>query len=87
MLIAHGGLQWSEMPLWRTARGVWAVDSARTASAGLRCRPLAQTVRDTWAWMRSGDDRGDHERAGEIGLSADHERQLLAAMAGVPRVP
>jgi len=83
VLVAHGVRQWSEMPLWRTAQGVWAVDSARAASEGLHCRPLAETVRDTWAWMQSGGDLGDHERNGEIGLSADHERELLSAVARV----
>jgi nucleoside-diphosphate-sugar epimerase len=85
VLNAHGVRQWSEMPLWRTARGVWAVDSSRAASAGLRCRPLAETVRDTWAWMQAAGDLGGHDRAAEIGLSAERERELLTAVARVPR--
>jgi hypothetical protein len=54
------------------------VDSSRAADAGLQCRPLAATVRDTWAWMQAASDLGDNERATEIGLIAERERKLLA---------
>ena len=29
------------------------MDTERAHAAGLRCRPMAETVTDTWAWMRS----------------------------------
>lgn len=78
VLSAHGVRQWSEMPLWRTSDGVWNVDATRAATTGLKSRPLNRTVLDTWAWMQSTTDLNDHERASEIGLTADHERALLA---------
>lgn len=69
---------WTEIPLWRTAVGAWQVRSDRAWSAGLACRPLADTVADTWAWMNT-EPPMRHERADEIGLDAGKERQLLAA--------
>lgn len=71
---------WTEIPLWRTAAGVWNVSSARAAAAGLACRPLPQTVADTWAWM-SREEPMPHERAAEIGVDPGKEQQLLAAWA------
>jgi 2'-hydroxyisoflavone reductase len=77
-LLMHGVRQWSEMPLWRVSRGVWAVDSSRSWAAGMTCRPLAETVRDTWDWLIESDEALDNDRASEIGLTADHERAILA---------
>lgn len=49
---------WVELPLWAPDRpdwqGVWRADSSKAEAAGLRCRPVAETVRDTWAWLRNG---------------------------------
>jgi 2'-hydroxyisoflavone reductase len=82
-LVEHGVQQWTELPLWRTHRGVWAVDSSRAAAAGLRCQPLPETVDQTWAWMTSGGTaitgEGEAGRAADHGLSAERERELLHA--------
>jgi 2'-hydroxyisoflavone reductase len=80
-LVAHGVRQWSEIPLWRTFPGVWRVDSSAAQAQGLVCRPLAATVRQTWAWMQSGLAPGDDERAGEIGISREREQRILASVA------
>ena len=80
-LLAHGVRQWSEMPLWRTFPGVWRVDSTAAHAQGLLCRPLAGTVEDTWTWMQEDRAPGDDERAGEIGLSRERERLILADVA------
>ena len=73
--------QWSEMPVWRTFPGVWEVDPGAALAAGLTCRPLDATVADTRTWLRSTGMVPDDERAGEIGLSRDRERQILASVA------
>ena len=44
-------------------------------AAGLRTRPLAETVADTLAWVRSGDAPADPP----AGLDPAKERQVLAA--------
>ncbi|MFI1677417.1 NAD-dependent epimerase/dehydratase family protein [Streptomyces sp. NPDC020607] len=70
--------QWTELPLWRTQAGVWAVSAERALRAGLHCRPVADTIRDTWAWW-AGDGRPvDHPRWEEHGIAAEKETQILA---------
>jgi nucleoside-diphosphate-sugar epimerase len=77
-LAAQDVRQWTEIPLWRTAPGAWAVSSRRAEQAGLTCRSLRETVNDTWAWM-STEDPMPHERAAQIGIDPAKEQQLLAA--------
>lgn len=40
--------------LWRPRAGTWRIRSDRVAAAGLTCRPLADTVADTWRWPADG---------------------------------
>jgi 2'-hydroxyisoflavone reductase len=80
-LLGLGVRQWSEMPLWRTSPGVWQVDSSRAVAAGLRCRPLADTVADTWAWLVATGTTSSHERADEIGVRPDREQEILAKVS------
>jgi nucleoside-diphosphate-sugar epimerase len=79
-LLASGVRQWSEMPLWRTFPGVWQVDSTAAVRKGLSSRPLSETVNDTWKWMQAtGNDLNmDDERATEIGITRQHEEQVIA---------
>ncbi len=58
---------WADLPLWLddpTMRGLFDVDITRALAAGLRARPLAATVRDTLAWVRTrgSDERDSDER-------------------------
>jgi 2'-hydroxyisoflavone reductase len=78
-LLDHGVRQWTELPLWRTYPGTWKVAADRAAAAGLSCRPLSETVRDTWTWLRSEGDAVAHERKSEHGIAPDKEAWLLAA--------
>lgn len=77
-LIAQGVKQWTELPLWRTYAGSWAVDSSHARAAGLATRRIATTVRDTWEWMHSGEATVQHERSGEQGITPERETALLA---------
>lgn len=75
-LLEAGVSPWIELPLWIPAseapmRGFTSMDTRRATAAGLKCRPLAGTIRDLWAWDRSRD--GDLK----AGLSRDRETQLL----------
>jgi 2'-hydroxyisoflavone reductase len=77
-LTERGIREWTELTLWRTPQGTWAVDGNRAATAGLVCRPLRETVADTWQWL--GTERPvAHERQGEHGLDPGREAELLAA--------
>ncbi len=74
--------QWTEMPLWRTPPGTWQVDGRRAAEAGLRCRPLSETLRD----FKSALDRDgliDHPRQADHGMSPDREAELVASWDAV----
>jgi nucleoside-diphosphate-sugar epimerase len=64
-LLDHGVRQWTELPLWRTHAGTWNVGADRAQAAGLRCRPMRETVNETWAWLQrvDGDDGHSGERA------------------------
>lgn len=55
-LVAQGVEEWTEMPLWvppSSGPSVFTTDSTAAQAAGLRWRPLAATVIDTWEWMRA----------------------------------
>lgn len=77
-LVEQGVAQWTELPLWRTYVGAWAVDSTRAYAAGLTCRPIRQTVDDTWAWLNSDGAQVSHERASEQGIHPQKEQDILA---------
>lgn len=79
-LTAHDVKQWTELPLWRTHPGVWSVDASRAVAAGLRCRPLADTIADTWAWMQADGRPVEHPRWAEHGVDPAKEAQILAAL-------
>jgi hypothetical protein len=75
---------WGVLPLWPAPladmAAVYGVGTARTLAAGLRIRPLADTVRDTWAWLSRGGDLGSdwRQEVQVTGLSEADERALLA---------
>lgn len=81
-LAAAGAEPWVQLPCWVPERGEFAgfleVDTSRAAATGLRCRPVQDTVNDTWKWLqREGpaaqrDDRDIH------GLPAEIEQRILA---------
>jgi 2'-hydroxyisoflavone reductase len=80
-LEAQGVAFWTELPLWipkATGPGVFASDVGAARAAGLRWRPLAVTVADTWAWQRAVAG-GWRSPDGTPGLAPERERELLAA--------
>ena len=49
---------WSDLPIWAPPGGeihdaLHLGDVDRALSTGLRCRPVAETVADTWAWQQT----------------------------------
>ena len=57
-LEAAGVEPWMELPLWLPERyaGTWRVGSERAQAAGLRCRPVAETVADIATWLEAGGE-------------------------------
>jgi 2'-hydroxyisoflavone reductase len=78
VLVEQGVRQWTEIPLWRVHEGTWDVDTSLARAAGLMCRPLAETVHDTWAWMGEGGGPSPYDRQAQHGLAPERERELLA---------
>ncbi|MFF5345364.1 NAD-dependent epimerase/dehydratase family protein [Streptomyces althioticus] len=80
LLLDNDVKQWTELPLWRTHAGVWKIDSTRAQAAGLVCRPLSETVTDTWAWLSDGGTPVQHPRWAEHGITQEKEAVILAAL-------
>jgi 2'-hydroxyisoflavone reductase len=78
-LVAAGVDPGMGIPLWVGEPGYEAfnnVDSSHAVGAGLTCRAVTETIRDTLAWDLG---RGGPEQEG---LSAAEEQRLLAELAG-----
>lgn len=77
---------WAELPLWVPAgdpavAGIWDIDISRAEAAGLRCRPVGETVADTWEWLAADDGRmrRQYRPVRPHGLTEERERELLRA--------
>jgi 2'-hydroxyisoflavone reductase len=73
---------WTELPLWIPARfaGTWGIGTERAQAAGLRCRPVAETVADVAAWLRDGGEAELPDFRSELRpppMSAEREAELL----------
>jgi len=79
---------WSGLPLWapHTAKAVefrntWNVDVSHAYAAELECRPIEDTVADTWAWLKDAPSLADEDgRINGHGLSPAAEQQALDAV-------
>jgi 2'-hydroxyisoflavone reductase len=76
-LVAQGVTQWTELPLWRNAAAPWGMNVDRAVAAGLRTRPLAETVLDAWEWLVGGGQPVAHERFAEHGIAPEREAALI----------
>lgn len=85
-LFAQGVQPWTELPLWipdmPDTAGFWTVSGAGAKAAGLRTRPVGESVRDTWAWLQAGGQVRQVPGAVPFGISDEKEQQVLAALAG-----
>jgi len=70
--------EWIDMPLWIHAAshaGHSRINISRALEAGLKFRPLEETVRDTLAWLRTRPA----EQEWKAGLRADREAEVMNA--------
>ncbi|QGV80966.1 NAD-dependent epimerase/dehydratase family protein [Streptomyces ficellus] len=83
VVLGAGIEPWSGLPIW-VPRGelhdaVHGGDVSRALAAGLRCRPVAETVADTWAWLRelggAAPQRADRPT---VGITPEQEAKALA---------
>jgi nucleoside-diphosphate-sugar epimerase len=76
---------WRELPVWLPPGELHETlhqgDVQKAIATGLRCRPVTETVADTWAWLRSiggdADQRPDRPR---VGLDPETEARVLQGL-------
>ena len=83
---AAGISPWTELPVWvppgSELAGLHTGDVTAAYAAGLVCRPVRETVADTWAWLQAEGDPPDPARPGRPGLDPEREREVLARLPG-----
>ncbi|MFD5429852.1 NAD-dependent epimerase/dehydratase family protein [Streptomyces sp. NPDC127084] len=78
-----GVAPWTDLPIWiprgESHDAMHQADVSRALAAGLRCRPVAETVADTWAWLRSLDGEPPLRTVrSPAGLTPEQDAALLA---------
>ncbi len=84
-VISAAGIEaWTELPIWLPptgeAAGLHAGDVSRALAAGLRCRPVEETVADTWRWLQAEGDPEPLPGRPAPGLDPAREEQVLATL-------
>ncbi|MFE6408341.1 SDR family oxidoreductase [Streptomyces sp. NPDC057837] len=88
VILAAGIEPWVELPVWVPPGSdlhdaLHGADVSRALAAGLRCRPVEETVADTWSWLCAlggvAPQRTDRTRNG---LDPEVEAKVLAAGPG-----
>ena len=88
VLLAAGVQPWMELPMWAPDTpefaAFWEVTGDRALRTGIRYRPLSDTVRDTWGWLRRdaaahGGEIAFEQRPG-LGLDPAKEQEVLASL-------
>ncbi|WP_285024795.1 NAD-dependent epimerase/dehydratase family protein [Plantibacter sp. ME-Dv--P-122b] len=83
-VLAAGIRPWTQLPVWLPsgpdADAMHHGDVSRAMVAGLRRRPLAETVADTWSWLQAlGGVAPQRQDRSAVGLDRAVERAVLAA--------
>lgn len=81
-LLEHKVGPWMELPLWIPASdaesaGFFGFDCSKAFAAGLKFRPLAETVQDTLAWANSRPE----DYTWRAGMKREREQELLSLWA------
>ncbi|MFP1624001.1 NAD-dependent epimerase/dehydratase family protein [Streptomyces sp. 5K101] len=85
-VLSAGAEPWSQLPVWVPAAELPEMHGAlhgagvsRALAAGLRCRPVRETVRDTWSWLLTlGGSAPLRPDRPPVGLPPELEAALLA---------
>lgn len=85
-VIEAAGIEpWTQLPVWVPPGELYDTmhgsDVSRALATGLRCRPVAETVADTWEWLRGlGGVAPQRVDRPAVGLPAEAERRVLARL-------
>jgi nucleoside-diphosphate-sugar epimerase len=86
VILAAGIAPWTELPVWLPPDGeefgLHTGDVTAVYRAGLTCRPVEETVADTWAWLQAEGDPPAPAGRARHGLDPEREREVLASLAG-----
>lgn len=70
-IAACGVSGWTDLLIWvpptGEPAGLHACDASRAVAAGLHCRPVEETVEDTWAWLRT-ERSSSHRSTNKSGI-------------------
>jgi len=81
---AAGIAAWTELPIWLPpageAAGLHDGDVSAVFAAGLTCRPVQETVADTWDWLQLEGEPEPVPGRPVHGLDPERERQVLAGL-------
>lgn len=83
-VLAAGAEPWTGLPFWLPPGSadyehMHRCDVSKALAAGLRCRPVEETVADTWAWLRRIGGRAPQRPDRPMkGLDDETEARLLA---------
>src|ERR1022692_4172148 len=82
---AAGIEPWIELPVWVPPYGEGASlhdgNVSAILAAGLVCRPVQETVTDTWRWLQTEGDPPVGAGRPQHGLDPDREREVLASLS------
>jgi 2'-hydroxyisoflavone reductase len=85
-MIEEAGISpWIELPIWLPQDdeygGMHDADVSAAHSAGLTCRPMQETVADTWAWLQTEGDPEPRPGKSQLGLDPAKEKQVIHRLA------
>lgn len=81
--ILEAGIQpWTDLPIWLPPGEAYSMmhrsNVTKALSAGLRCRPVQETVADTWEWLQSiGGKAPQRPDRPVVGLPSIKEAEVL----------
>lgn len=88
-VILDAGIEpWTQLPVWVPPGSdmhdaMHSADVSRAVATGLRCRPVAETVADTWQWLQDlGGTAPMRPDRTPKGLDPEVEAKVLAAAEG-----
>ncbi|MFE9437889.1 NAD-dependent epimerase/dehydratase family protein [Streptomyces sp. NPDC006602] len=93
-IVLGAGIEpWTQLPVWVPPGtdmhdALHAADVSRAVATGLSCRPVGETVADTWGWLRAiGGTAPQRPDRPSLGLDPEVEAKVLASGPDVGGVP
>ncbi|MCS0605136.1 NAD-dependent epimerase/dehydratase family protein [Streptomyces sp. LP11] len=90
VILGAGIEPWTQLPVWLPPEsegyaGVHRADVSPALATGLACRPVGETVADTWRWLTDlGGTAPQRPDRTPPGLDPEVEAKVLAGVEGVP---